>query len=219
MKNKYIVFDLDDTLCNEIDFLKSAYAEIATILAFDEANTLCKEMLAMYGANINVFEELVIKYPNDISMDRLLSLYRNHQPHMNLKPHAKDVLLTVKEKGYSLGLITDGRSITQRNKLESLGILSLFDLMVISEEMGTSKPNENNYKAFMDNNHDAYYYIGDNTSKDFITANRLGWKTICLLDQGDNIHAQLFDIDPEYWPQYKINQLDELIPLLLEVSN
>lgn len=37
MKNKYIIFDLDDTLTYEIDYLKSAYYEIASKI--DEKNS------------------------------------------------------------------------------------------------------------------------------------------------------------------------------------
>ena len=32
--------------------------------------------------------------------------------------------------------------------------------------------------------------MGDNLKKDFLTPNRLGWQTVCLRDDGRNIHKQ-----------------------------
>ena len=45
IKNKVIVFDLDDTLYKEIDFLKSAYLEIASIVDKDHCETLYDNMI------------------------------------------------------------------------------------------------------------------------------------------------------------------------------
>ncbi len=56
-----------------------------------------------------------------------------------------------------------------------------------------------------------YFYIADNPRKDFITPNRLGWTTICLLDRGQNVHSQNFDISSKYLPHFLINSFDEII--------
>ena len=54
-----------------------------------------------------------------------------------------------------------------------------------------------------------FYYIGDNVVKDFIAPNQLGWTTICLLDNGQNIHKQI-PVEDEMKPQYEIENFDEL---------
>ncbi len=46
MNKKYIVFDLDDTLHYELDFLKSAYREIAQALSAADSQNLLGEMLS-----------------------------------------------------------------------------------------------------------------------------------------------------------------------------
>ncbi|WP_368336625.1 hypothetical protein [Parabacteroides merdae] len=67
---------------------------------------------------------------------------------------------------------------------------------------------------FQDKYADAeFVYIGDNLRKDFITPNKLGWKTICLLDDGRNIHRQDFSCPEEYLPNVKIHTLKELLSL------
>lgn len=35
-----------------------------------------------------------------------------------------------------------------------------------------------------------FTYVGDNLKKDFIAPNALGWLTVCLKDDGRNIHKQ-----------------------------
>jgi len=56
-----------------------------------------------------------------------------------------------------------------------------------------------------------YIYIADNPNKDFITPNKLGWTTICLLDRGQNIHKQNFNLNKDFLPQSSINSFDEII--------
>lgn len=213
MISKYVIFDLDDTLVYEIEFLKSAFKEIAEKLEPERDLELYEEMFSFYEKKVNVFAVLHQKYPN-YSKEDLLNIYRNHFPSLKLNEGAREVLNFCTDKGYKIGLISDGRSITQRNKLKSLEIEHVFEKIVISEEFGSTKPNSENYKVFVTGNEIECYYIADNPQKDFITPNKLGWTTICLLDNGKNIHSQNFDIDTEYLPKIKISNLKELIEIL-----
>ena len=62
-----------------------------------------------------------------------------------------------------------------------------------------------------------YWYIGDNVQKDFVAPNRLNWKTICLMDDGNNIHSQNVNVDEIYQPQIQIHQLIELLPMVVRL--
>lgn len=209
MENKYIIFDLDDTLVLEIDFLKSAYKYIASQLGNEN---LYEIMINKYKQKVNVFEYLSNVYNVDLKV--FLEQYRNHIPNINLIEGASEVLDFCKNKNYKIGLISDGRSVSQRNKLKALKIEKLFEEIIISEEFGSEKPNENNYLTFMKYDDYEYVYIADNTNKDFVTPNKLGWKTICLKDCGNNIHSQNFSLPPSYLPQITINNLSELLTIL-----
>lgn len=212
MDKKTIIFDLDDTLIPEIDYLKSAFQEIAYYA--DAANrTLFDEMVQWYQNKENVFLKVQDKY-NTISITDLKNKYRNHFPNFDPKSENRELLLELKKKGHFLGLITDGYSITQRNKIKALDIESLFDLIVISEEFGSEKPSEANYKIFDKFGTKDFYYIGDNVSKDFITPNKLGWQSLCLMGTIENIHLQNFNISKDYLPKYKINKLKEIFDIL-----
>lgn len=205
-----IIFDLDDTLMYEIDFLKSAYREIVQKIEPDNHQSLFEEMFSLYQDGKDVFQILAVRFPN-FTKDQLLNMYRMHMPQIALNPGAKEVFSFCKEKGYMMGLLTDGRSLTQRNKLKALQIENIFDRIIISEEFGSTKPDERNFKAFIKEDVSDYYYIADNPKKDFIIPNKLGWMSICLLDCGHNIHGQNFNVEAEYLPKKNIQTLYELL--------
>lgn len=184
-----IVFDLDDTLYNELDYLKSAYKSISKHLEPENWSSLYSKMFSLYRSKINVFEFLAESYKTDIKL--LVDMYRDHQPDIQLFDGVKDVFEAIKSKNGKIGIITDGRSITQRAKLKSLRILSYIDKIIISEEIGSEKPNTANFKAIENALPGTeYYYIADNLKKDFIAPNALGWKSVALIDNGKNIHFE-----------------------------
>lgn len=216
MKNKIFVFDLDDTLYKEIDFLHSAYREIAQWVELKfSLNDIYPFMLRVYENKLDVFSLLIRTYDLPLKKGDLLDMYRLHFPIICLDGDIENVL-NVLSLNYRLGMITDGRSITQRNKYRALELGRFIDGndLVISEEFGSEKPSEKNFLFFQDKyiNTD-FFYIGDNLRKDFITPNRLGWTTICLIDDGRNIHRQDFSCPEVYLPQFAINTLKDLLSL------
>ena len=211
MTNKTVVFDLDDTLIPEICYLRSAYKYIANKLDH-ENKYLYHHMMQWYYSGLNVFLILSEKYIIDKST--LLKLYREHTPNLKLSEGALQLLVYLKNQNCHLGMITDGRSVTQRNKIKAVGIEDYFDDIIISEEFGSDKFDASNFEYFHKNSSHQYYYIGDNTSKDFYNPNRLNWISICLVDTGHNIHKQDFNVEEMYLPQFKVNTLQEVINII-----
>ena len=206
-----LIFDLDDTLYKEIDFLKSGYREIVEAIGHPEAFDF---MLDSYFHGENVFQSVIDKYNLPYTVEQLLVIYRNHKPCISLAPSTVATLDELKASGTIMCLLTDGRSVTQRNKIEALGLARWFspDDILISEEFGHSKPSMACYQYFLDRFPDAeFVVIGDNPAKDFVIPNKFGWKTISLLDDGRNIHKQKRMVDNEYNPAYQINQLKALV--------
>jgi putative hydrolase of the HAD superfamily len=213
IKNKVIVFDLDDTLYKEIDFLKSAYLEIASIVDKDHCETLYDNMISNYYKGENVFKLVSEMYPT-YTIERLLKIYREHYPSISLSNEEWNVLLKLKTEAIT-GLITDGRSLTQRNKIKALGLENYFDKIVISEEIGYSKPDIRLFNEFKKYDVSQYYYVANDTRKDFVTPNRIGWITICLLDVNNrNIQKQDFSLSEYYLPQIKIKTLNALLNII-----
>ncbi len=210
----FVVFDLDDTLYKEVDFLLSAYRSIAHILYPEVGYDLYDEMHDLYDQRLSVLDVIKQKYDFSFTISQLVSIYRYHFPYLRLPAETGAVLGTIQNRDVAMGLLTDGRSISQRNKLAALQIEGYFSSVVISEEIGSEKPSVKNYSIFEEAFPDTdLVYVGDNTCKDFITPNKLGWTTICLRDDGRNIHKQDFDLDEEYLPQIIIDSLDDLLSL------
>jgi len=225
MKNKTIVFDLDDTLYNEIDYLTSAYKEIAAKLStytLTQIDEICifNLLIQFYNDKKNPFEEIIrFLHLNEIKKEDLLKLYRNHIP--NIKMHLGfDVLLQkLKKNNYNLGVITDGRIIQQRNKIHSLGLEQFVTEIVISEEFGSEKPDIRNFTFFHDKfPGNTFMYVADNPKKDFISPNQLGWDTVCLLERGRNIHGQNFNIPMDYLPKYYVRSSEEIFDLINKIK-
>ena len=217
MKNKIIIFDIDDTIYKEIDFLKSGYKALINRIKTDYKIELSYDLLIKeYFEGKNVFQNIIYRYPY-IKLDYLLNIYRYHNPDINLPKKELNCLKKLKEIVFSLGIITDGRSVTQRNKLKSLGILNIFNDIIISEEFGSCKPALENYIFFEKKYpNKTFYYVGDNILKDFVTPNKLKWITVGVNDINNyNIHKQSFNISNEYLPKYWIDDICELLNLII----
>lgn len=208
--NTVVVFDLDDTLYNELDFLKSAYRSIAIMVEPKKWKQLYSKMFSLYRCRINVFEFISNDY--DIEIKLLVDMYRNHYPDIKLFDGVLDIFKLIKAKNGKIGLITDGRSNTQRSKLDSLGIMEYLDAIVISEEIGSEKPSLANFRAIENSlPGTAYYYIADNLKKDFITPNSLGWKSVGLMDNGKNVHFESYKyMEYPNSPHFFIESLREI---------
>lgn len=220
MPNKCVVlFDLDDTLYKEIDFLYSAYQDISTeIEQRFGIDQVYEQMIRDYQEHQDVFQHVIDRIGGKLDKTYLLNKYRSHIPHIHLDQTTLSCLSVLKDKHIPMGLITDGRSITQRNKILALGLNNWIKEpdIIISEEFGSEKPAERNYRYFEKRYPDCcFWYVGDNLQKDFLAPNRLGWETVCLLDDGRNIHKQDFDLANVYLPKYQIATLHELIKYIL----
>lgn len=211
----FVAFDLDDTLYKEIDFLKSAYREIAQKVE-SETNLrgIYENMMQDYQGGKDVFENLADQCSGAISKELLLDIYRNHIPDIHLNEDARTCLNALYKADIPMGIITDGRSYTQRNKIKALGLERWIPEKnwIISEDIGSEKPDHKNYLV-IENKYPGYHYVyvGNNPKKDFKGANELGWLTICLLDSGEEIHPQNFDLEDIYLPKIKVDSLKNIL--------
>ena len=139
-------------------------------------------------------------------------MYRFHYPEISFLNDTTVFLEKILSHNIDFSIITDGRSISQRNKIKALGLYDLVKNIIISEETGFEKPHLNNFKLLERIYPDKkLVYIADNTSKDFLAPNSLNWDTVCLINNGQNIHPQDFNLNIDYLPKIKVNYLTEII--------
>lgn len=210
---RVVCFDLDDTLYKEIDFVASAYREIA---ASEKHPELLPKMMDWREKGENVFLQFNKAIGKETIIPQYMTLYRTHNPTISLSDGVEDTLTELRHRGITLGLITDGRSISQRNKIKALGLNRWFDNenIIISEETQSEKTEEPNFRYFIKKYQGAEFtYVGDNPKKDFIVPNRLGWRTVMLKDDGRNIHKQ-GAVPVENLPQISITRIEELLDFI-----
>ena len=226
MCKKVVVFDLDDTLYKEIDFLKSGYRKVAELVEkrfHYDAREVYERLYLWYVNGENPFVRLNETYEIDNPISDYLDIYRYHHPMISLTGETKETLTKLKEAGYVLGIITDGREKTQKQKVEALGLTEWVRMenVLINNDKNHFKPNQWGYDRMMMNcyrqypNSDlSFCYVGDNPEKDFLAPNQMGWMSICLEDDHRNIHEQDFTLGKDYLPQFIAKSIVELYDLV-----
>ena len=222
MPNKVVVFDLEDTLYKEIDFLKSGYHAVADYLTKTVGiQDLYAEMIEAYQAGEkNVFQKVIDNYHLTVDKSVLIDIYRYHIPHIHLDSMVRSVLEQLQGNCH-LAMVTDGRPRTKRNIINALGLSEYFDWsdVYISEEVGHLKTAPYSFEKIMESYPDCQYIcVGDNPAKDFLAPNKLGWMTVCLMDDGRNIHQQDLSLTADFLPQRKIKIISDLIGIINDTN-
>jgi putative hydrolase of the HAD superfamily len=138
-------------------------------------------------------------------------MYRYHKPDIVLTLETKNFIKSALSNFKNVVILTDGYSISQRLKIESLGLIKI--PLFISEEWNSIKPDNLRFISIMKKYKtcDQFCYVADNPSKDFVSPNTLKWTSACLKGDTKNIHSQNIDkINKEYLPNFYINNLNDI---------
>lgn len=216
-KIKGLIFDLDDTLYREWDYVFSGFNQVAKFLAHEynlDQTKVYEDILEIFHRDRRgkIFNSICDKHKLEADISKLVEIYRDHQPSLELYEDASLVLDRVRG-GYKLGIITDGKASVQWRKVRALGLENIFDIIIVSDDKGLAnwKPSPGPYQdvlAELDLVPDEAIYIGDNPHKDFITARKLGMHTIRVMRPiGDHMRTLL---DEEHEADYMIRDLSKL---------
>lgn len=217
-----ILFDLDDTLYDEMQFVKGGFKAVSSCIS--ENNNI--DQNAVYQLLLDVLEKYGRGHTFDIILKKLdlysekliaklVEVYRTHKSSLSLYPEVRAVLSALRKQEYKIALITDGNVKVQRNKVEVLKIKDFFDYMVFSDEYGIEKrkPSLFPYQKAMERlevNAKEIIYVGDNPHKDFVSAKKLGILTVRIM-RGRYKDIRLVE-DNE--AEYEIRNLDELFNVI-----
>jgi putative hydrolase of the HAD superfamily len=183
-----VVFDLDDTLYPERDYVLSGFKAVDEWLVADHAITGFYDhavTLFTAGRRGKIFDEALLALgctPSAALVQQLVAAYRSHRPDLSLFPDA-DAALEWAGKRFNLGLITDGYREVQVRKIEALGLETRIPCRIVTDALGREfwKPHPEAYRRVMAHyggEASGYVYVADNPRKDFIAAKALGWKTM-----------------------------------------
>lgn len=211
----HVVFDLDDTLYPEIEYARSALAFAGSLVkaafAVDDATSfLCQALEKRERDAIGTLWK-TRGLPEAAKSD-VIAAMRAHRPDIYLPRASAKTLQALSTQNIKWSVLTDGRSLTQRLKIEALGLKEASGIY-ISEERGVEKPALKAYNQIVDDHPYAhgFCYIADNPAKDFVTANALGWKTVMLRDHGQNIHPQNIEVPGAFRAHFEITKLTEVL--------
>ena len=205
---KAIIFDLDDTLYYEIDYVKSGFMAIAK--DFGDESIAIKLMSLFEQDKKNVYQRYGFSKED---CDKCIKIYRSHKPEISLSNETKETISDLKARGYKLGIITDGRPEGQWNKIYALGLEKMVDQIIVTDELGGVEFRKPNPKAFelmqelLDVEFCEMMYVGDNPAKDFIAPKNLGMEYRYFYS--DN--GQYYDNDKKVYSDVKITKLSEIL--------
>lgn len=181
-KIKGVVFDLDDTLYSEKDYVKSGFKAVSDYLGGGYEKKLWRH----FEDGKSALDELLKELKQENLKKDVLEVYRSHKPNICLYPDVTELLADLRKRGVKIGVITDGRANGQRNKIEVLGLSRLVDDIIITDELGGEqfrKPCDISFRIIQNRWKIPYgqlVYIGDNPVKDFQAPKQLGMQWIWL---------------------------------------
>ena len=179
-KDHSFVFDLDDTIFYEKDYVISGFHAISKSLF--EKRLINKKFNELINLNDNFNDPLqeFSKQNRDINIDELIKIMREHSPKIKVRPGIKKFLNLLKGNGNELGVITNGREKTQQNKFHSLGLQHYVDLFIVSGEVKLAKPSIKIFDLYRNQSkRKKFIFFGNNPSLDLIPLeNEVSWKTV-----------------------------------------
>lgn len=205
-----ILFDLDETLSDRIaafnaftDLLIDRYPELLALRSREELKRILSEADRHgYRSKTEVFDEFVYNsgWAHPPSAEEYVSFWRSAFPGCSLPmPHMLETLHTLQDAGIRLGMITNGSSLVQNGKIERLGIRSLFDVIVVSGEVGVQKPDPAIFRLTLDRLGAApqeAWFVGDHPVNDIAGAQTAGLTAIWI--QGEEPWPEDMPIRPDH---------------------
>jgi len=227
---KAVLFDIDDTLFDRKKAVKmvlrqmigklpdlfSSVPEEKVMEAFREADRMALKIFNK-GASGEVARAQrsrrflrTLGLPEEFS-DKITIMYIGAYPALSVS--VKDAKRVVEKlaKIFPLGIISNAFPDIQYHKIEGLGIRHLFQLILLSEEIGIRKPDKAIFQEAanrLGKQPDDCLFVGDSYDTDIIGAKRSGMKA-CWFNRDDNPVQ-----DEEIKPDFEITSLSELLNIL-----
>lgn len=223
MKYEWILFDLDNTI---LDFdVSEHYALEQTLLQvgisfqpihlsiYEKINRKCWDAfeagtLPQRDINESRFSQFLVALdrPQTDAIE-LGNYYLEQLSEKAVFMEGADELLDAHYQKYKLGIVTNGLKEVQRPKLEKNNLMHYFEIIVVSDEIGVSKPHvqffDNAFTEMKFPSKEKVLIIGDSLNSDVKGGNNYGIET-CWYNPNKKKNRTNIQ------PTYEINNLKEL---------
>lgn len=225
-KIKVVFFDVDDTLYDSSTQTEQARrnaikAMIEAGLDMDEDKALeaLHGIMGKLGSNYQYqFNELLRVFGYDpnprIIAAGVVAYHATKVAYLVPFPDTVPTLLKLRDRGYRLGVITDGIAVKQWEKLIRLGVQHFFHSVVISGDAGSEKPDLRLFETAIVKagcSPDEAMMVGDRIDKDIKGANDAGMVTVQIVE---GKHSKVKPKNESEKPDYVISRLSDVLTIL-----
>ncbi|MBE9571351.1 MAG: HAD family hydrolase [Proteobacteria bacterium] len=223
-----VVFDLDDTLYPEREFVLSGFRSVSKWV---EQNTKISFADA-YGQLVQFFEEdshghTFDRFLKDHDIwsasivQKMVGIYRGHRPEISSFPEVLDMMARL-GKRFRIGLLSDGYLDVQQRKLDALGLEHCFNAVVFSDKWGKDawKPSPYPFNVMLEIfgvRAVQAVYVADNPVKDFLGARRAGMSSVRVRLPG-GVYSKMEPETSDHMPSIEITALGQLEEALLRID-
>lgn len=133
-----VLFDLDGTLIDTNELIIDSFKHTFKVLKDIEPER--DQIISWFGEPL--FKTMG-KFFDDV--EEAISIYReynlnHHDERISLYNNTKEMLISLRKRGYKLGIVTSKNKGTALKGLEFLGIRDYFDAIVTSDDVENHKP-------------------------------------------------------------------------------
>lgn len=176
-KYKTLIFDLDGTLVNTDELIANTFLKLYDAI---EPNVRREKAELYYYSGPPLEENLKNDYPED-KIPQCIDKFREIttkliETELVEYPNAREVLTSLKQKGFNLTINTNRITRLTKKILDVLGYSDLFSIMMCPDDVKVGKPNPEGALKIIDKlgmKKEECLYIGDNNA-DFYTGNNAG---------------------------------------------
>ena len=197
-----LVFDVDDTLYEQIVPFKNAYKSLFDMdIDMEQFYLLSRYYsdvkfeasrngeMTMDEYHIYRIQEAARDLGVFLTDEQALNMqkeYKKNQQKLQMSDITINILELAKKNNVKLGVITNGPSEHQWAKIDALGVEKLIprENIIVSGDLGIiNKPDVRIFDAMQEKlqlDTESLYYIGDSFENDIVGANNAGWKSIWI---------------------------------------
>ena len=196
-----LVFDVDDTLYEQIVPFENAYKSLFDIdIDMEQFYLLSRHYsdvkfeasrngeITMDEYHIYRIHEAAKDLDVFLTDEQALNMqkeYKKNQQKLQMSDITINILKLARKNNVKLGIITNGPSEHQWSKIEALGVERWIDKdnIIVSGDYSINKPDVRIFEIMQEKlqlPNDFLYYIGDSIENDIVGANNAGWKSIWI---------------------------------------
>lgn len=223
---KAIIFDFDGTMSNRQanaygvfeEYLAPYFKDLSDI---EYESVLQDLMITDCNGSIKIsyrLEPFVAKYGKYLPSDFIEVFTKYYMDYMwkyaVLKPDAISILEKLKKDGYKVGLLSNGDSKSQHDKINHCNLQNYFDEIIVTGDYGVSKPDPEIYRIMADKLDvlcEECIYIGDTFSTDILGAIRASMVPVWI--------TQLSERPANRYKGYRIEKLEQLSEIIEKENN